>query len=212
MKLRRTWRGNKRDSKKGPAGKPARKAAVARVMAATAGALRGRRGWAAGGAAVVVVLGVLGAWFLTGGQDGPPDPRARQYTEVDACLLTGEKGIAPGTPAASVWEGMRKASLETRARVNYVPVTGPQSVDNVRPFFNSLIQRQCEVVLAVGTSQVQVTRAAAGKNPDVRFVVVDGTSGTKAVHAGNVTVAKPGGSVKETVAESIRQAVRMAER
>jgi basic membrane lipoprotein Med (substrate-binding protein (PBP1-ABC) superfamily) len=211
MKIRRTWRGNKRDNKKG---RPARKAAVARVMAATAGALRGRRGWAAGGAGVLV-LGVLGAWLLTGDQDGPPDPRARQYAEVDACLLTGEEGITPGTPAASVWEGMQKASLETLARVNYVPVTGPQSVDNVGPFFNSLIQRQCEVVLAVGTSQVQVTRAAAAKHPEVRFVVVDGTSGTKAVKAvkaGNVTVAKPDGSLQETVAESIRQAVRMAEK
>lgn len=212
MKIRRTWRGNKRDNKRG---KPARKAAVARVMAATAGAVRGRRGWAVGGAGVLV-LGVLGAWLLIpDDQDGPPDPRARQYAEIDACLLTGEKGITPGTPAAPVWEGMQKASLETLARVNYVPVTGPQSVDNVRPFFNSLIQRQCEVVLAVGTSQVQVTRAAAGKHPEVRFVVVDGTSGTKAakeVKAGNVTVAKPDRSLQETVAESIRQAVQMAEK
>jgi basic membrane lipoprotein Med (substrate-binding protein (PBP1-ABC) superfamily) len=158
---------------------------------------------------------VVGAWLLTGDQDGPPDPRARQYAEVDACLLTGEEGITPGTPAASVWEGMQKASLETLARVNYVPVTGPQSVDNVGPFFNSLIQRQCEVVLAVGTSQVQVTRAAAAKHPEVRFVVVDGASDSKAVKAvkaKNVTVAKPDGKLHETVAESIRQAVRMAEK
>jgi basic membrane lipoprotein Med (substrate-binding protein (PBP1-ABC) superfamily) len=140
-----------------------------------------------------------------------PDPRARQYQDFDACLLTGEKSITQGTLAASVWEGMQKASLETRTRVTHVPVTGAQSVGNARPFFNSLMQRQCDVVLAVGTPQVRVTQAAAGKNPSVRFVVVDDASGAKAERPGNVTVAQPGGELKETVAEAIRRAVRAAE-
>jgi basic membrane lipoprotein Med (substrate-binding protein (PBP1-ABC) superfamily) len=159
----------------------------------------------------VVVLGLVGAWLFIGEQDVPPDPRARQYKEFDACLLTGEKGVGRGTLAASVWEGMQEASLETRARVNYVPVMGPQSVENTRPFFNSLIQRQCDVVLAVGASQVQVTQAAAGSHPEVRFVVVGGTSGREAAGAGNVTVAKPDEGLKETVAEAIRHAVRASD-
>ncbi|WP_329365021.1 hypothetical protein [Streptomyces sp. NBC_01483] len=106
---------------------------------------------------------------------------------------------------------MQKASLDTRARVTYVPVTGVQSVGNARPFFNSLMQRQCDVVLAVGTPQVRVTQAAAGKNPSVRFVVVDDASGAKAERPGNVTVAQPDGELEETVAEAIRRAVRAAE-
>ncbi|GAT85212.1 hypothetical protein STXM2123_5913 [Streptomyces sp. F-3] len=144
----------------------------------------------------------------------PPDPRARQYKEFDACLLTDEKGIAQGTLAASVWQGMQKASLETRARVSYVPVMGPQSVANVRPFFNSLIQRQCDVVVAVGAPQTQVTRADAGQHAKVRFVVVDGGSAEKAgkaekaKEAGNVTVAQPGEELEATVADVIRHAVR----
>ncbi|MFC3578468.1 BMP family ABC transporter substrate-binding protein [Streptomyces yaanensis] len=179
-------------------------------MAAAADALRGPKGWAAGGVAVLA-LGLAGvAWLFLGDDERgtPPDPRARQYREVDACLLTGEKGIAQGTLAASVWEGMQKASLDTRARVNYVPVTGDQSAGNARPFFNSLIQRQCDVVLAVGAPQVQVTQAAAAKNPKVRFVVVDDASEAKAERPGNVTVAQPGGELKETVAETIKEAVR----
>ncbi|MHB9861195.1 type 1 periplasmic-binding domain-containing protein [Streptomyces sp. YIM S03343] len=184
---------------------------MTRVTAVVADALRGRRGWAAAGGAGVVVLALAGVWLFGGSeQDGPPDARARQYTEVDACLLTGEKGIQAGTRAATVWQGMQKASLETLARVNYVPVTGPQSVGNVRPFFNSLMQRQCEVVLAVGDAQVQVARAAAPQHPGVRFVVVDGDG--EASEADNITTAKPDAQLKETVTEAVRQAVHKVKR
>ncbi|MEU2155707.1 BMP family ABC transporter substrate-binding protein [Streptomyces sp. NPDC019396] len=167
------------------------------------------------GSAAVVVLGLLAVWlFVPGGQAGPPDARARQYKDVDACLLTGEKGVAAGTPAAPVWEGMQKASLETRARVNYVPVMGAQSVENARPFFNGLMQRQCEVVLAVGAPQVQVAEAGAKQYPDVRFVVVDGTpadSGVDGAEGGNLTVAKSGEGLTDSVADVIRGAVEASD-
>ncbi|WP_243878986.1 BMP family ABC transporter substrate-binding protein [Streptomyces sp. KS 21] len=158
------------------------------------------------GSAVVLVLGLVGVWlFVGGGQEGPPDPRARQYKEFDACLLTDEKGIVAGAAAAPVWDGMQKASLETRARVTYVPVVGEPSADNARPFFNSLMQRKCDVVLAVGAPQVEVTEAGAKQHPNARFVVVDG-----AQTAGNVVVAKSGDRLKETVADVIRRAVKAA--
>ncbi|MFJ8363006.1 BMP family ABC transporter substrate-binding protein [Streptomyces sp. NPDC093984] len=203
MKTRRGWRaGNKKT-------RSTRGAPVVRALAAVAGALRGRGAWVAGGGAAVVVLGLVGAWLFAGEERAaPPDPRARQYQDFDACMLTGDKGITRGTLAASAWEGMQQASRDTLARVTYVPVTGPQSAGNVQPFLNSLIQRQCDVVVAVGTPQVQVTRAAAGKNTAVRFVLVDDASAVKAETAGNVTVAKPDESLKETVAQAIRQAVR----
>ncbi|MEU9144911.1 BMP family ABC transporter substrate-binding protein [Streptomyces sp. NPDC048349] len=175
------------------------------MLARVAGALRGRAGWAAGSAAVLV-LGLVGVWlFVGGGQDGPPDPRARQYKEFDACLLTDEKGIVSGSAAAPVWEGMQKASLETRARVTYVPVVGEPSAANARPFFNSLMQRKCDVVLAVGAAQVEATEAGAKEHPKARFVVVDGAGS-----AGNVTVVKSGDGLAETVADAIRRAVKDA--
>ncbi|WP_309226327.1 BMP family ABC transporter substrate-binding protein [Streptomyces lunaelactis] len=200
VKTRRTWRqaGERPESR--------RAARLGRSLAVAAGSLRGRAGWAAGSAAVLV-LGLVAVWLFLGGEkSGPPDPRARQYKEFDACLLTDDKGILAGTPAAPVWEGMQQASQDTRARVNYVPVMGEQSAENARPFFNSLMQRQCDVVLAVGTPQVEVTEAGAKQHPKVRFVVVDG-----AEKAGNVTVAKSGDGLKETVAEAIRQAVKASE-
>ncbi|MGW0081256.1 BMP family ABC transporter substrate-binding protein [Streptomyces sp. NPDC003393] len=203
MKVRRTWRRTGRDGKKGKgslwSGVP-----VARVAAVAAVALRGCRGWAAAGVVAAVALALVGVRLFGGEESGPPDPRARQYSETDACLLTGEKGILAGTTAATVWQGMQEASLDTRTRVMYLPVTGPQTTDNVRPFFNSLMQRQCEILLAVGDAQVSVARADAGKHPEVRFVVVgDGTSA-----AGNIAVAKPDVKLKDTIAEDVRQAVR----
>ncbi|MFE3142917.1 BMP family ABC transporter substrate-binding protein [Streptomyces scopuliridis] len=155
----------------------------------------------------MAALGLLGllAFQLLGGSDpvGPPDPRARQYEDEDACLLTDDQGIASGTPAALVWQAMQKASLDTRARVNYVPVTGEQSVANARPFFNALMQRQCGVVLAVGGPQVEVTEAGAARHPNIRFVVVDGAS-----DAANVVVVKSGEGLEETVVDAIQQVVK----
>ncbi|MFE7210072.1 BMP family ABC transporter substrate-binding protein [Streptomyces sp. NPDC057611] len=208
MKIRRGWRSRKKTTTS-----PGR-APVVRAVTAAAGVLRGRRAWAAGGAAGVV-LGLTGAWLLIDGEGGAqadaPDPRARQYQDVDACLLTGEKGVGQGTLAASVWEGMQTVSLETRARVTYVPVMGTQSEAGAQPVLNGLIQRQCDVVVAVGASQVQVTKAAAGAHPAVRFLVVDEAPGAKAERAGNLAVARPGGALQETVAETIRQAVRASD-
>ncbi|MEU0602071.1 BMP family ABC transporter substrate-binding protein [Streptomyces sp. NPDC006393] len=204
MKVRRTWRRSERD-KKGKGGSLWSRVPVARVTAVVAVALRGRRGRAVAGVVAAVALALVGVRLFGGEESGPPDPRARQYTEIDACLLTGEKGIVAGTTAATVWQGMREASLDTRARVTYVPVMGPQTADNVRPFFNSLMQRQCEILLAVGDAQVEVARADAGKHPQVRFVVVGGETSA----AGNIAVAKPDVKLKDTIAEDVRQAVRM---
>lgn len=73
------------------------------------------------------------------------------------------------------------------------------------------LPRRRRGLLAVGAPQVRVTRAAAGKHPSVRFVVVDDASDAKAERPGNVTVAGPGGELKETVAEAIGEAVRASE-
>ncbi|WP_137994646.1 BMP family ABC transporter substrate-binding protein [Streptomyces vilmorinianum] len=197
MKTRRTWR-NSAKSSDSPT-----PSAVARVLAGIAGALRGRAGWTTASAAVVI-LGLLGVWlFVGGGQDGPPDPRARQYKDFDACLLTDEKGIVTGAPAAPVWEGMQEASGDTQVRVTFVPVMGEQTLANVQPFFNGLMQRQCDVVLASGAPQVKAVEEGAGKHPKVRFVVVDGSK-----KAGNVTLVTSGKTLKSAVADAVRQAVK----
>ncbi|MEU9921229.1 BMP family ABC transporter substrate-binding protein [Streptomyces griseoluteus] len=201
MKTRRGWRANKKEPEN------RYKLGLLRAMTAAARLSRDRRAWIAAGAVLLVAV-VAGVWVhLAGQQDGPPDTRARQYKEFDACLLTGDKGIAEGTDAASAWQGMQRASLETRARINYVPVTGAQSVANTRPFLNSLMQRHCGVLIAVGTPQARVARAAAAEHPEVRFVLVDGASSAGGGTAENVTAAEPGTSLPGTVADAITRAV-----
>ncbi|MEW2314964.1 BMP family ABC transporter substrate-binding protein [Streptomyces bauhiniae] len=201
MKTRRGWRANK----KAPENRY--KLGLLRAMTAAARLSRDRRAWIAAGAVVLVAAAVGVGVHLAGRQDGPPDTRARQYKEFDACLLTGDKGIAQGTDAASAWQGMQRASLETRARINYVPVTGAQSEANTQPFLNSLMQRHCGVLIAVGTPQARVAHEAAANHPEVRFVLVDGASSAADGKAGNVTVAKPGDALPETVADVIKGAV-----
>ncbi|MFV2117302.1 BMP family ABC transporter substrate-binding protein [Streptomyces sp. Act-28] len=197
MKTRRTWR------------KAAERPATGRGVRTLLTRLwmpRDRALWVAGSAAVLVFGLVAAALFVGGGKDGPPDPRARRYEDVDACLLTGEEGVAAGTPAAAVWETMQKASLETRVRVNYVPVVGERSAANARPFLNSLMQRECAVVFAVGGPQVEAVQGGAKDHPDGRFVLVGGTGTAQR----NVTVADPGNrrELDEIVGEEIRQAVK----
>lgn len=177
-----------------------------RLPVAVTGPLRAHARLASGVAALVV-LGAV-AFALSGDDDeetgsAPPDTRAREYRDFDACLLTGEDGIARGTVAATVWEGMQQASGETRARVTYVPVTGEQSAANARPFVNGLVQRKCDVVLAVGTSQVRAAEAAAAQHPSVPFVVVAEGEPVR----DNVTVVRPGEGLKNAVAKEIRDAV-----
>lgn len=189
------------------------------ALAAAWGAVRSRRGrWVTGGLVVAALAVVAGAVLFPGEESGPPDSRAREYRDVNSCLLTGEQGITAGTPAAPVWAGMQKASLETRTRVSYVPVMGEQSVQNALPHLNSLLQRQCAVVLAVGDSQVEAARSEAGSHRAIRFVVVAGPEGAKddgkAVQdtpANMTVVTETGEELEKRIARIIREVNPMGE-
>jgi basic membrane lipoprotein Med (substrate-binding protein (PBP1-ABC) superfamily) len=97
---------------------------------------------------------------------------------------------------------MQKASADTRVRVSYLQVMGPQTVDNTLPHLNSLLLRQCQVVLAVGSAQVGAVETQVKRYPKVRFVVVDG----EAEAAANITMFRSGDGLSDMVAESIKDA------
>ncbi|WHM37544.1 BMP family ABC transporter substrate-binding protein [Streptomyces sp. BPTC-684] len=148
---------------------------------------------------------IAGSLLALDDKPGPPDARARQYRNVDACLLTGPQGVTESTPGAPVWAGMRDASSATHARVNFVPVTGEQTQANATPFVNGLLQRSCDVVVAVGKAPVAAAAAAAKGHPKVRFVLVDGQA-----DGGNVTAVKSGDDLRAEVAQAVKRGVTTA--
>lgn len=166
-----------------------------RTLALTAGALVA--------AAALTVTAVL--LFSSHDDDRPavPDTRARAYTDVDACLLTGDKGITADTTAAAVWQGMQDASLKTHARVSYAPVTGEQSTGNARPFLNGLLQRSCDVVLAVGDPEVTAAKMTAPQYKKVEFLLVGAATRTGA----NVRTVATGDGLRAGIADAVEHAV-----
>ncbi|MFE9765893.1 hypothetical protein ACFYPC_15420 [Streptomyces sp. NPDC005808] len=164
------------------------------------------------GAVVVTAAVVVSGYVLSRG-DGKrqlPDTQARNYQDVDACLLTGQTGITAGTTDAEVWQGMQDASLKTHARVSYVAVAGEQSTANARPYLNGLLQRSCDVVLAAGKPEVTAAAQTAPQYQKVGFVLVGdgGTSSKSATKATNVTVAHAGGGLRAEVAGAVEREVR----
>lgn len=137
----------------------------------------------AGGACVAVAgLAVGLTMAFTGGNSSAPPARARSYSDFQACLLTGERGLADPA-AAPLWAGMKQASAAAHARVSYLAVRGPQTSANAIPFLGSLLVRHCGVVLAAGQAERDAVMARAPEYPSVRFAVVGGISTAK-----NITV------------------------
>jgi hypothetical protein len=171
------------------------------------GRLGRRPRWLAAGAAAVLVIGGLLAWAVWPESEEPP--RARQYLDFTACLLTPAAGTADPA-AAPVWQGMQDASLATRAKVQYLAVTGPQTADNAATFLPSLAQGGCDLVFAAGAAPVGAVALIADRFPAVRFYAVGSarpTSGAK--DANNVTTItlESADGVRERVAGVVRAAV-----
>ena len=112
-----------------------------------------------------------------------PAARARAYESVDACLLTGSKGLADPS-AAQAWAGMEDASRTTSARVSYLAVTGPATPAQAEPFAGSLLVSGCNVLVASEAPERAALLAEAGRFGSVRFVVPGPAAGSPP----NVTV------------------------
>lgn len=134
------------------------------------------------GTCVAVIALVAGLIWAFTGASSVPAARARSYTNFQACLLTGERGLADPA-AAPVWAGMEQASLATHAKVSYLAVMGPQTKGNALPFLGSLLARHCGVVLTAGKAERDAAAEQARQYPSVKFAVVGGIS-----TAPNITV------------------------
>jgi hypothetical protein len=125
-------------------------------------------------AVAAVVLFVVGWMLWPRAATVVAAPRARQYLDTSACLLTGADGVTPGTPGARAWQAMESASLASHVMVSYLPVAGPADASAM---LNTLVERRCGVIVVTGASRVQVASAAKA-NPGRQFILV--TSSTPA--------------------------------
>ena len=110
------------------------------------------------------------------------EPRAREYRDVTACLLTDGQGVA-GEQAAPVWAGMQAASDRTHGQSRYLEVTGEQTVENAKTFVGTLLLGRCSVILAVPGIADEAVHALAESHPGQQFLVVGGADSA----AGNVS-------------------------
>jgi hypothetical protein len=120
-----------------------------------------------------VLTAVLLIVLLPGSGKPSGSGRARQYLAFDACLLTDAHGLA-GTQASQAWAGIQAASLATHVRAEYLPVIGAQTTGTALPYLASLVQRHCNVVIAVGAAPVSAVTADAHQFTSVRFAVIGG--------------------------------------
>lgn len=131
---------------------------------------------------VLIVVSVFLLW-----PDGGEEPRAREYRDVTACLLTDSAGVQ-SAEVNPVWAGMQDASLKTLGQARYLSIGGDQDVANARSYVNTLILGNCAVIVAAGRLPVQAVAAVAREHPNQRFVIVVSGGSTPASDTGNVSV------------------------
>jgi hypothetical protein len=151
-----------------------------------------KQGWTTAVVAAAAAAAIfIAAWVLWPRPAGTATaaataPRARQYLDTSACLLTGSSGVSPGTPGAQAWHAMQSASLASHVMVSYLPSTGSADVPVL---LNTLVNRKCGVIVVTGAYRNQVASAAQA-NPGRRFILVTASAaaGPAVVPANTVVV------------------------
>ena len=158
--------------------------------------------WLAGGAAALVVG--IGLAIALWPEPAPPPSREREYLQFTACLLTPADGVRDKA-SEPVWKAMQDASLQTKAKVQYLEITGPQTVDNAVTFLNSQAQGGCDLIFAAGDLPVQAVAKGAAKFPAKKFVTVGGSG---AANVATVDAAAPHDGVVRIIVDAVSAAQR----
>ncbi len=90
--------------------------------------------------------------------------------------------------------------------MSYLPVVGPQTAANAQPFAETLIQRRCQVIVAVGEIEVGAVATEASRHTDVRFVLVGGHTGGDNV---SVVPLDSRQGIRPAVADAVTRALQM---
>ena len=135
-----------------------------------------------------------------------PAPRERRYQAFTACLLTDEHGLQ-GDLARAAWAGMQQVSVAERVRVQYLAVSGEQSVNNAVAYFNGLATQHCSVIVAAGEPAIGAMMRGKARFPDIRYVALGpGADGSVTT----VATTSPD-SIKTNIASIISQAAPPAD-
>jgi hypothetical protein len=126
--------------------------------------------WLARGVLSVAAAG-MAAGLLAACSSGGAPSRARAYANVDACLLTGPRGVSDPA-AAPVWAGMEDVSVTGRVRASYLEVPDPVTPVSALSHLGSLLVQKCTLIIAVGGPERAAVLTEAGRFPSVRFVVL----------------------------------------
>jgi basic membrane protein A and related proteins len=87
------------------------------------------------------------------------------------CMVTDTGGINDKSFNQSAWEGMQQAaSANPDVTVKYLQST---SQSDYVPNINTFIGQKCGIIVTVGFLMADATKAAAQKNTDVKFAIVD---------------------------------------
>jgi basic membrane protein A and related proteins len=112
----------------------------------------------------------------TTGTSGGSTPKAGQVNgsgKYLACMVTDTGGINDRSFNASAYAGLQGAA-KTDSDISYTYLQSNSTSDYV-PNINALIQKKCKIIVTVGYDMADATLAAAKKNPNVLFTIVDNT-------------------------------------
>jgi basic membrane protein A and related proteins len=96
-----------------------------------------------------------------------PSPTAASFS---ACMVTDTGGVDDRSFNAAAWAGMQQAQKDLGVAVQYLE---SKADADYTPNINALIQKKCDIIVTVGFLMGDATKAAAKKNPDSKFAIVD---------------------------------------
>lgn len=128
---------------------------------------------------LTAVAGGMLALALTGCAEPPqpastssPEPAAETPVQtLTACLVTDDTEATPGSPNQQALDGLARAERELEVATTSAVAAGGEQANQVQ----SLIDRNCRVVIGVGSALTDAISAAARANPQIRFALLDAT-------------------------------------
>jgi basic membrane protein A len=131
------------------------------------------RGGALALGAALVLAGCAAAPQAPAGSEPAGTGSAAPTTDIQPCIVSDEGGFddrsfnqlgAEGLRAASATLGVEPIEVESASPADYAPN------------LDSVIAEGCNLVVSVGFSLAEATKAAAVANPDIKFAIIDDSS------------------------------------